>query len=284
MRVLSVDWDYFFPDLAWMDWGHNESALHIHFLWSLRCGDFNLHTKQSALDFVQPDTERLNNFWSHMLAPHSHPEVLVSESHLDLALHLSRVRPALGSDWKSQGSTLIIDQLDNYDQHHDCGYDDDFKGVDCGSWASHLAQTGQLKTYRLHYPVWRKKTPERSRKELQRRLKGFGRYDHDLPPAPAEYDLVFVCRSGGWTPSWCDAQFYEFIKALFRHCTVGKYEIRFADKENDQGVSVGLRHPNMAEALVIREDMLRQRQAMLAGLHNNPMKSETASITSLRKK
>ncbi len=37
MNILSIDWDYFFPDTSEYDWGHNENSIMLDFIWSTRC-------------------------------------------------------------------------------------------------------------------------------------------------------------------------------------------------------------------------------------------------------
>jgi hypothetical protein len=258
MKLLSVDWDYFFPDLAWMDWGHNETALMIQHIWSLRCGDWNLKTKQSALDYVQPDRKLLGQFWHRVLRGSSRFQLLVAESHAELARWIV-------------DSKMTVDILDNYDQHHDCGYsvvrsDDNrqqYERVDCGEWVPYLVDTRRIGEYQLHYPAWRRQLPERDRKELELRIIKTcnGSWDYGPPKHPTKYDAVFICRSGGWTPPWCDEEFNKFVESIFKF-KVGKWEMRFAGGPNDLGVPVGTRHPNMLEATALRKQFLEQRHKM----------------------
>lgn len=255
-KILSVDWDYFFPDLGWMDWGHSESALFIQHLWTMRCGDFNLKTRQSALDYVVPDREPMLSFWDRVLRKDAVVKVVIAESHSELYRVVTR-------------ETNHVDLVDNYDQHHDCGYgnqtDRDHR-IDCGNWASVLLFQEYIKSYAVHYPTWRKKDPERSRKELKKRLGPNGSWDCKLPKAPQRYDIVFICRSGGWTPPWADDLFVEFIQLLFKTHSVGKWRAEFASAKNDSGVAVGPRHPNMEEALKLREQFVAQRKRMADSL------------------
>jgi hypothetical protein len=265
MKILSVDFDYFLPDLSWMDWGHHESALFIQHLWQLRCGDIHLKTHQSALDYVVPDLERLVHFWDQVLSHDSAAnQVTVADSHLSLGAEI------ISNQW-------MVERIDNYDQHHDCGYDeaaDNSPTIECGNWASKLMRTGHLKKYHLHYPAWRRQMPERSQAELRRRLGRHGSYDHRLPPKPTTYDLIFICRSGGWTPTWCDNNFSDFVQQLLWEFTCDKVK-----RLND----LNERHPTMEEAIELRETFIKQRREWTSQLKQDNFNDSSEPITSFKK-
>jgi len=265
-RLLSVDWDYFFPDLAWMDWGHNETALLIEYIWSQRCGDFHLKTKQSVLDCVVPDPQLLDGFWQRVLHAESKPELLVCESHAALAKWIA--------EWNLQ-----IDHVDNYDQHHDCGYNESPHNSssfnqqyhDCGAWARYLLDKRLIGTYGVHYPLWRKQEPERTQAELDQRLGRHGAYDTRTGPRrPIKYDRIFICRSGGWTPPWCDDRLQQFIVDLHQHCN----QVHTADYTGLFGLRH--RHPTMQQAILYRKELWAQREQMIQAIERR--KQESVSL------
>jgi hypothetical protein len=179
MKILSIDFDYFFPDSSWFDWGHNENMLFLETIWSIRAADIHLKTKQSAIDYYVPTIP--TDFWSLIK---NKPNLFIAESH-------TRICQLLNT------KNIIY----NLDAHHDCGYNYN-KSVDCGNWASH-ALTINSKVH-IIYPTWRKTSPEH--KSLSQPTS----ISYKLPK-PQNYDVVFVCRSGCWVPTWCDTEFQKFI-------------------------------------------------------------------------
>jgi hypothetical protein len=242
-RILSVDWDYFFPDMAWMDWGHNESAMLIEHVWMIRCNDFNMKTRESVLDCMKPDPMLLDNFWERTIHPSSKFDLLIEESHAGLAKYLS-------------DKDCYAHEVDNFDQHHDCGYGDMDRDshVDCGEWAAYLANVGRMGRYTVHYPPWRANQPERSRAELRRRMGKFGGWNYKLP-TPKIYDMVFICRSGGWTPPWTDNLFGKFAQELVERV--------HNDNVIKSWIWPKLRKPTMEEAIQIREKLIEQHRMMM---------------------
>jgi hypothetical protein len=237
MRVLSVDWDYFFTDLAWMDWGHSESPLLTHFIWTVRAGDRHLKTQQSALEYVQPRAAEMEVFWRRVLDPARRPHVLVAESHLEL--------------WRwLEAQIFPVQELVNFDAHHDCGYGGANEAVDCGNWVRALLdpQERRLAQYTLRYPCWRRGAlTEQGWANVKRRT-GV-RAVFGWPRRPSRYDVVFVCRSGAWTPSWCDAQFFQFLEPLrARSCSW----LQLGE--------LAPRTPTMSQALILRDQFRAQRQ------------------------
>jgi len=270
MRMLSIDWDYFFADLAWMDWGHNESALMLELIWTTRVDSLNLKTRESALDYVLPNLKLLyggdgdKGFLERVLAKECERNLrlFVAESHVELLRWLD--------SYKLRQSEEIW--ISNYDQHHDCGYSDMPSGsYDCGAWAKGAYDIGKLNQYYLHYPAWRKDQPERSDRELKKRMKGFGVWDFAIKD-PKRFDAVFICRSGGWTPPWCDADFIRFVSTVKRWCR--RFEI-LGDRD-----PMIPRRPNMQEALLLREQATKQMNKMKQSLKQGQL---PRSISTSRK-
>lgn len=98
------------------------------------------------------------------------------------------------------------DKIWNFDQHHDCGYNksDNQSPFHCGNWA---IDRRKIAEYHLVYPEWRRKNPEKFELVPPTTISFEPR---DLP----EFDVVFVCRSSAWTPSWCDLSWMSFLDYL----------------------------------------------------------------------
>lgn len=189
MKLLSIDWDYFFPNALWYDWGHREAPFFQEAVWYTRCGQRNLKTQEMALDAYVPTVPE--NFWSLVA---NRPRVIVADSHF-------RVWDIL------QPGTQVI----SLDAHHDCGYGD-FKKifqsqmVDCGNWGAWGQMTGKITQLTVWYPEWRRDDREDKINVMVRPTIRYGL------PKPADYDLVFVCRSGAWTPPWRDPEFRAWLE------------------------------------------------------------------------
>jgi hypothetical protein len=195
MRILSIDWDYFFPDDTVYDWGHQESPFFINMLWNFRTNTRAPNGKL-MLDTHVPTIPK--NFWKKVLT--NKPGLFVAESHCDIWHMIENLL--------HDGPVEIV----NLDAHHDCGYAKitgkvpDTFSISCGSWGYWGLRTYRISLFFQHYPAWRKD-----------RAEGFpGRrpssISYDLPE-PADYDAVFLCRSGAWTPPWHDDQFQRLIKS-----------------------------------------------------------------------
>lgn len=195
LTVLSVDWDYFFPDPSWYDWTHSEeSGLFYEMIWSTRPGNHNIITGEVAYQSFVPDRKLLDGFWGRVLAP-SLPLIYVCESHKTLGEALSKI-------------TMPLD-IWNFDQHHDLGYDKR-KEMDCGNWAAHVMRQNRRSRYNLVYPPWRQeKDNEEKASTFDSRCQTF--YE---PQGKVKPDVLFVCRSSCWTPSWADEDWLEFLKPL----------------------------------------------------------------------
>ena len=195
--LLSVDWDFFFPDIAPYDWGHQESQLFYEAIWITRCSSINLLTRELAVDKMVPDRSLLEEFWGRMVKGKP-KQLFISDSHLDLYKVLEKIGPCL---------------IDNYDAHHDFGYSDKFKDVDCGNWALRAWERGLNPSYRLFYPGWRRESPEKIPEWYPRDEEGdlFPIF-HGLNISPNHYDYIFICRSSAWTPTWSDPEWMKFIR------------------------------------------------------------------------
>ncbi|MBD3387415.1 MAG: hypothetical protein GF414_00540 [Candidatus Altiarchaeales archaeon] len=203
-RILSVDFDYFYPDSAPYDWGHSEnySPVLANMLWHARAGNVNLMTGDDALESYRPSVP--TNFWSRVLK--NKPRAYIADSHVEI-WDLFEDQPG--------SSNVVV----SYDAHHDCGYgiktpEDALKisSVDCGSWGLMGKVTGRIRSLQLYYPAWRKKAPE-TLSEVHGIFDVPAQTKYALPAKPEAFDLVFICRSGAWTPPWYDEEFFKFVES-----------------------------------------------------------------------
>lgn len=217
-KILSIDWDYFFGNSFAYDWAHKESMFFLEAIWSLRLTNHNLITGEEAFSTYKPKVPK--DFWGRILK--GEPIVFLAESHASIT----------SLPFKKAMITSL-------DAHHDCGYGQ-VRELDCGNWLAFLKD--RVKKYHLVYPSWRKVDaegqPNRKPDTISWEL-----------PAPAEYDFIFVCRSGCWTPPWYDHVFRKWIKESGLSVTpIDSLVIRD-------------RSPNMREAKTDRE----QFKAVLLG-------------------
>jgi len=201
--VLSVDWDYFFPDTAVYDWGHAETnPLFFDMVWQTRPGAHDVLKPNNpvAIDAMWPSGHQ--PFWNGIVARGA-KKLLLAESHSSIL------------DFVGERKNLIIH---NVDAHHDLGYgkgDDGTRMPDCGNWGATLIQRGQVAEYHQHWPTWRKDAPETKPAFSQ------ATFDFD-PPTGLKPDLVFVCRSSCWCPPWADHDWMGFIGGAMLHCRRAK--------------------------------------------------------------
>lgn len=190
MNILSVDWDYFFPNSFDYDWGHKETPFFLDAIWPFRAGHRNMCTGELATKAMRPRPE-FREFWDRVVDG-SPAHLVIVESHADMLEILRLVGPS---------------RVVNFDAHHDLGYGET-EELECGNWALHGVEEGLIEGYELYYPEWRYDSPE-SVCEDGWLLHGpeFG-----LPKEPEHFDLIFICRSSAWTPSWSDDDWLEFIE------------------------------------------------------------------------
>ena len=201
MKILSVDWDYFYPDSSPYDWGARESPFFITELWKLRVADVNLLTQVPALKEYVPKVPR--GFWKKIVS--NKPDLYVDDSHKDIFPLLEK------------GSIVT-----NLDAHHDFGYEQ-LAELSCDNWAKIALDKGILKEYHLVYPAWR-----RAEDESENLKAGVASISYELP-AKQDYDLIFVCRSGAWTPPWHDLTFSNFVGKAPRRYFLQAIDLRVFD-------------------------------------------------------
>lgn len=198
INVCSIDWDYFFPDEHPYDWGLNEfPASLLNRLWVIRAGNVPIFTKafkdrNIALYNFLPDIERINTFWNHIKTKDS--SIVITESHAEL--------------FKIIDAMEIEITLYNFDAHHDI-YSD--KNLNCGNFVYHLLNEGYLKpeNYHIVYPHWREDSLDGLIvcDDIEK-INTYYQIPEDLPI----FNIIFICRSGAWTPPWSDDHWINFIQ------------------------------------------------------------------------
>lgn len=204
--ILSVDWDFFFPEWGWnpkhphcllYDWGCREAPFFIRDVWDTRVTPFLNN------NLLLPGTSGEEaTFWKRFQF-RRRARLYTAESHSQ----------CVQQDW------LTASAIWNYDAHHDLGYtkaakDDVIKGINrCDNWLLTYALLGAK--VEVKYPRWKTNatTVEPYPVGLPRHLENSwvrrSMYDGKAPNV--EFDAVFICRSGAWVPPWLDADYQRFL-------------------------------------------------------------------------
>jgi len=109
--------------------------------------------------------------------------------------------------------------------------------MDCSNWGVVGREFCRIGRLDLVYPAWRKNSEEDF---VKGKLYHPTTISYELP-ALSDYDKVFICRSGAWTPPWFDDQFEEFVAGS---CC----EVTYLEAVEPRGVSLD-------QARVMRENM-----------------------------
>lgn len=253
-RLLSVDFDYFFEEKSfdpdfWMlyDWGHRDGGnLFLERLWYSRAAAFK------ANNLELPTTTGLEkNFWDRFSFPKS-TVLYYADSHVNI--YNERVRKN-------------ITEVYSYDAHHDGGYQnpqDDVERrkaqtawmengkVTCEDWAFAYQYIHQIPV-KVYYPAWKEWAMKAEPEPLDKYLERFVDAGENL--VGKNFHRIFVCRSGGWFPSWLDDKFDAFVKA----CPV-KTKIPIGSIEN--------RNFDEYQLNLEIEQMLECRKSFLKGVEN----------------
>lgn len=209
MKLLVVDWDYFFenpmgspePKPGWhlYDWGHSETPFGIYHVWDFRAQAFFMAGQE-----LPGTTGEELTFWNRFK--------FSRDAHFYVAESNARaVNPRV-----SEGITEVW----LYDAHHDSGYNTGPSGYSvgeikklvkngvwhCEDWmAFYWAQGARL---RVRYPRWKTWAFE---VEPYAGIRNVERFVDDPEEKTPLFDRVFLCRSGAWTPPWTDENFRRFI-------------------------------------------------------------------------
>lgn len=197
IKVLSIDWDYFvdcpidfkmknFPD------GGNENLPEfvLDQIWMTRYGQC------SELKDVKTDTSELLKL--RMLLKHAinqNTMVVIADSHKDIYVYLKELR-----------RSRIPVELYNIDFHHDV-YDLQSANVDCGNWLRMFAREGDDRDI----ITWvRREDSDLSGNETLDGCSIVG-----IPQSiTAPLQLVFLCRSGVWSPPHLDKEFLSICRFI----------------------------------------------------------------------
>lgn len=213
-NLLVVDFDYFFPnkleageyedrELFLYDWSHDESKMLTDWIW---------HTRAAAFETAGLPLPQVNDEWRTFASRFKlSDECMVT--YADSNAYAGLCTPGDEEEYEGPWEQVWL-----YDAHHDCGYHvdsyDDWTvqfrlnglAFSCEDWML----VHQMRGSELHYrwPQWQNFYNKGKLKyppgvELDAAVDGM---------APdVEFDHVFICRSGGWVPSWCDTQFFAFL-------------------------------------------------------------------------
>lgn len=238
-RVLSVDWDFFLPDLIPFDWGHREDTLYLEVIWKLRAHNRDILTGEWALDVVLPDPKLLTRFWSRV-AQGQPLSLVVADSHMDIIQQLGM----------GVGDIEVV----NFDQHHDIRYENSPPDLDCSNWVETAYNNGLITSYQLVYPEWRREAPE---VESDYKWPSWTSHSYGMDEIePSHFDAVFVCRSSAWTPSWSDDEWLWFAGWWRR-----KYPKLWKERATCEFVR-RMRYPDLPEAKKLRVEMLERYKEM----------------------
>ncbi len=240
---LSIDWDYFVIEREAWDFGHAETNDFRNTLWDIRVAQFislgQDLIEATSLKNAKPSPTR---FWKRLESLgydfSKVRAIVVGDSH-QWAYHVFK-RASL------EGPSLSRTRLVHFDAHHDLTYNirrfeaevSDGR-VTCENWLL-MALLGQPRLRSLIvYPPWKglrdwdqsfPATHPELRKALNRYVKPCVWPDPLVSRAAGEVELVYICRSGAWTPPWHDSAFVKFVLNLQKLAGV-PVTTPFIDKE-----------------------------------------------------
>ena len=192
MNILSIDWDFFFPDVQQFDWQMNEDMfLYYELIWPLRWGNSALFDQNTKANEIMHPRSSHRTFWDSIQSKiKKRATLIIVDTHSEM-YNVFNEYPGSLTIW-------------NFDQHHDCGYGRS-KELDCGNWAQLLYSNSKIQYHQV-YPDWRKTIKEEPNPP------GWAEIHHESDPLELpKFDFVFICRSSPWTPSWADRLWLRFI-------------------------------------------------------------------------
>ena len=199
-RVLSIDWDYFidapidfkasnFPD------GGNENLPEyvLDAIWMSRYGQC------AEIQKVKEDTSELVKLRILLkkIINKQNTRVVISDSHKSIYKYL-----------EEQRQSKLPTEIYNIDFHHDA-YDFGNEEVDCGNWFKKFIDSKNAHV--LDKFMWvRREDSELSGEEMIDDNSSIG-IPRDLY---GTFQLVFLCRSGCWSPPHLDDKFLSLCRFL----------------------------------------------------------------------
>jgi hypothetical protein len=195
VRLLSVDWDYFFVDLIgtppiFLPVLSEEGQIDLRqslVKTRVRCAREYLKLGRGL-----PGTSgEERTFWTRFcFSPDS--LLFTAEDHVRAAD--PEVMDRVCEVW-------------NFDAHHDSGYENPpNRGHNDGNWL--MAYGGQVRKF-VRYPQWKTAVFEHEPSTL---IEVDRRFD-DGRQIEFAFDRVFICRSGQWVPPWLDEDYKQFVKS-----------------------------------------------------------------------
>jgi len=198
---VSVDWDFFFPNINQWDYGHKENPFFINQIWQLRAS-----SPSNPIEKIVP-RESYRRFWNRLeklgLKP---PICFVTESH---TFNFDLVMLEEGLD-----VLLVFDQhVDAYDKHPE--------HVTCENWLlQSLRRAPQLRAYvvlpthqwdddKANGPEIPEDVSDRLTLVKDPHFEGLAQEFRG-----ANVLASYICRSGAWTPPWSDDQFMDFLSGV----------------------------------------------------------------------
>lgn len=213
LGVLSIDWDYFinatieervtlFPD------GGNENLTYAiqNIIWCSRYSESclkSIKTDRKAISGIKKVVDSIKERVSCILVKDSHKWIYdFVNDELD------------NNDY--DGINLV-----NVDFHHDCyGISDEFPEVNCGNWLSFLS-----KEYYNIDALWirRNDSDINSINNVENLINGLRQSEniHDATDFLSKCDrvMIFICRSGMWSPPHLDVNFNKMCVDIIDRVT-----------------------------------------------------------------
>lgn len=214
--MLSLDFDFFIPEKIEYDWGHRESSLFLDTVWAIRAGTalaLGKDLTKTVIPVKDDDVEPL--FFPAFLRGVKKAKFSKNSNYIFAESHATAYYAAEGMNEIS---------LVHIDAHHDCGYHPEMKDLDCGNWIEHLQAEKRLKKLHIIYPQWRKDEENGSdfSDETEKKLDLWRKNGTEVQvtyglksfPVNQSFDTFFMCRSGAWTPPWCDKTFKQIATLM----------------------------------------------------------------------
>ena len=201
LNVLSIDWDYFFKASAntradlFPDGGNEKLPTYLQS--AIWC---NRYASSDKLSKVRLDSQVLAKVLDVCNASPV-KMFIVAESHQSIYEFVKYYSEYAIKSAKFGGLNLV-----NIDFHHDM-FNFNMKEVNCGNWLNHF-----MDEYKDSSFTWVARKDSQLSKD-KRDLKS--RYDLNFIKDTA-WDIVFVCRSGMWSPPHLDKQFSSAFQDMAR--------------------------------------------------------------------
>ena len=199
IKVLSIDWDYFvdcpieFKMANFPDGGNENLSDHIlDYTWVSRYGQCS-----KLKDVKVDDREMVALVMLLKKVITQHTKVVIADSHKDIYKYLEELR-----------STKMPIDLYNIDFHHDM-YEFQDADVDCGNWLRMFMRADN--SHDQDKFTWvRREDSELSRYDSINEGSVVGIPKDITTP----FQLVFLCRSGVWSPPHLDGNFLSLCRLL----------------------------------------------------------------------